>query len=156
MIQSKYILKPDIRHQIDLKQRLDKYGIEYCFDDIYPWLDCTKIIDAKKGWRKNQTINIYYRIKLGEILYILQIYEGDDKELYLNKIEERHNNNLKFEEINPPIDYDKRSNYGKRKSTNKVKQDSAEKIAERRREKVTKITKGFKFVFNANSIQEEQ
>lgn len=145
MIPSKYILEPGLHKKLELKQRLDKYGIQKCFDDIYPWLDCTKIVNEEKGWRKNQTINIYYRIQLGEILYMLSVCDNPNKIDYLNLIEERHNNNIEFEKINPPIDYDEPTRKIKKR---KSKEIDTESIVKKRREKVEKITKGFKFLVN--------
>lgn len=149
MIAGKYYIMPNARKKIDLKKRIEKYGFEYCFNSNYFWLDCTVIVNKEKGWRRNQTINEFYQCQLGELLYWLSIYEGEDKDKYMQLIEERHNNNLEFEKINPPINFDEINDKNvKRKSKSKHKEIDSARIAKERAEKVEKIKKGFKFLVN--------
>lgn len=149
MIDGKYIIRPDAKKQIELKTRLDKHGFEECFKSNYFWLDCTVIVDTKRGWRRNQTINDFYKCQLGELYYWLSLYEGTDKEQYLRLMEERHNNNLEFEKLNPPIDFDELDDkYVRRKNKPKHKEVDGKRIAQERAEKVEKIKKGFKFLVN--------
>lgn len=153
MINGKYIIKPDAKKQIELKRRLDKYGFEECFKSNYFWIDCTVIIDKTKGWRRNQTINDFYKCQLGELYYWLSLYQGDDKEKYIQLIEERHNNNLEFEKINPPINFDELDDKNvRRKSKPKRKEIDTKRIVQERAEKVEKIKKGFKFLVNGPII----
>lgn len=149
MIAGKYYIKPDARKQIELKARMDKHGFKECFNSNYFWIDCTVIVDKAKGFRRNQTINDFYKCQLGELLYWLSIYNGEDKEEYLKLVEERHNNNLNFERENPPINYDEISDENvRRKSKAKNRKIDSAKIAKERAEKVEKIKKGFKFLVN--------
>jgi len=151
MIESKYIIEPDVNKYVYVKN-LEEKGLRPFIEERLPWLDCTKM--TKNGqYRINQTINVYYKILIGECMLAFRVCQNDkDFDELFNKVNEIHEANLKYEKENPPIIYETdkvRNNKGsssKRKSTKdtNTKKVKRETIADRK----AKIIKSFKFVTN--------
>lgn len=78
-----------------------KGGAENAIDTIITWMDCSKIYDD--GTRPMMTNNFGYRSNIAGALYIIEKYSLSD--IYINKINIRHEQNLDFEKTNPPIYY---------------------------------------------------
>lgn len=109
MIDNKYIGILDAQDKrwydsmLHNKYKGDERG---ALEEILKDLDCTRIYDCG---RPVQTINYGYRRDIGAYYYILENIK-DNKPLYeeyLNKLYNRHAENLSFEERMPPIRYNK-------------------------------------------------
>lgn len=103
------------KNMIDAK--VAEKGIEEYLNQQLIYLDCTRII---QGMRMMQTIGYPYKREITSYFYTIENY-ATDKNIWENKLIERHITNLEYEKENPPIWYDnKLKKSGKRKS--KVKE----------------------------------
>ena len=81
-------------------------------------MDCSIIYPNDNG-RRCQTIDFGYRRDIAGYLYILDkiTYNEDIRNKYYNKLVNRHEENLSFEEHNPPVHYSKQRRTSSRSST---------------------------------------
>lgn len=109
-----YIIDISETHIRMTKQRVAYFNVYDVLEKQLVSLTCSRIW---KGLRLMQTTCEKYRRELSIYLYIIDNYELTDKEkqYYINKLLDLHENNLAFERENPPIDYDD----GFKKSANK-------------------------------------
>ena len=88
---------------ITLTNQRIKGDIKKAISKQFENLDCTRIVD---GLRLMQTIGYPYMREMSITLNMINRLEDEsEKESYLSTLLEVHNNNLKYEETNPPIWY---------------------------------------------------
>lgn len=85
-----------------------RLGIDGAIESQFKRLDCSRV---KDGLRLMQTIGVPYTYEMSKLAFILYTYLSEDEEdklkAYLDRLVQLHKNNLKYEETNPPIVYDK-------------------------------------------------
>lgn len=85
-----------------------RLGIDGAIESQFKRLDCSRV---KDGLRLMQTIGVPYTYEMSKLAFILYTYLSEDEEdklkTYLNRLVQLHKDNLKYEETNPPIVYDK-------------------------------------------------
>lgn len=85
-----------------------RLGINGAIESQFKRLDCSRV---KDGLRLMQTIGVPYTYEMSKLAFILYTYLSEDEEdklkAYLDRLVQLHKNNLKYEETNPPIVYDK-------------------------------------------------
>ena len=86
-----------------------RLGIDGAIESQFKRLDCSRV---KDGLRLMQTIGVPYTYEMSKLAFILYTYLSEDEEdklkAYLDRLVQLHKDNLKYEETNPPIVYDKR------------------------------------------------
>lgn len=102
--------------------RVAEKGIEEYLNQQLIYLDCSRIL---QGMRMMQTIGYPYKREICSYAYALKEQvnfmthnepEKFDREIWINKLIERHKANLEYEKENPPVWYDgKPKKGGKRK-----------------------------------------
>lgn len=85
-----------------------RLGIDEAIESQFKRLDCSRV---KDGLRLMQTIGVPYTYEMSKLAFILYTYLSEDEEdklkAYLDRLVQLHKDNLKYEETNPPIVYDK-------------------------------------------------
>lgn len=85
-----------------------RLGIDGAIESQFKRLDCSRV---KDGLRLMQTIGVPYTYEMSKLAFILYTYLSEDEEYklkaYLDRLVQLHKDNLKYEETNPPIVYDK-------------------------------------------------
>lgn len=85
-----------------------RLGINEAIESQFKRLDCSRV---KDGLRLMQTIGVPYTYEMSKLAFILYTYLSEDEEdklkAYLDRLVQLHKDNLKYEETNPPIVYDK-------------------------------------------------
>ena len=85
-----------------------RLGIDGAIESQFKRLDCSRV---KDGLRLMQTIGVPYTYEMSKLAFILYTYFSEDEEdklkAYLDRLVQLHKDNLKYEETNPPIVYDK-------------------------------------------------
>ena len=85
-----------------------RLGIDGAIESQFKRLDCSRV---KDGLRLKQTIGVPYTYEMSKLAFILYTYLSEDEEdklkAYLDRLVQLHKDNLKYEETNPPIVYDK-------------------------------------------------
>ena len=85
-----------------------RLGIYGAIESQFKRLDCSRV---KDGLRLMQTIGVPYTYEMSKLAFILYTYLSEDEEdklkAYLDRLVQLHKDNLKYEETNPPIVYDK-------------------------------------------------
>ena len=85
-----------------------RLGIDGAIESQFKSLDCSRV---KDGLRLMQTIGVPYTYEMSKLAFILYTYLSEDEEdklkAYLDRLVKLHKDNLKYEETNPPIVYDK-------------------------------------------------
>lgn len=86
-----------------------RLGIDGAIESQFKRLDCSRV---KDNLRLMQTIGVPYTYEMSKLAYILYTYLSEDEEdklkSYLDRLVQLHKDNLKYEETNPPVVYDKR------------------------------------------------
>ena len=107
-IPKKYTMTLDDRDKAICTNNVARYGIEKAIEHQFTYLDCSRV---KNGLRLMQTIGVPYTYEMSKLAFILYTYLSDDEEdklkVYFDKLKKLHEANLKYEEENPPIVYDK-------------------------------------------------
>lgn len=85
-----------------------RLGIDGAIESQFKRLDCSRV---KDGLRLMQTIGVPYTYEMSKLAFILYTYLSEDEEdklkSYLDRLVQLHKDNLKYEETNPPIVYNK-------------------------------------------------
>lgn len=85
-----------------------RLGIDGAIESQFKRLNCSRV---KDGLRLMQTIGVPYTYEMSKLAFILYTYLSEDEEdklkAYLDRLVQLHKDNLKYEETNPPIVYDK-------------------------------------------------
>ena len=107
-IPKKYTMTLDNRDKAICTNNVARYGIEKAIEHQFTYLDCSRV---KDGLRLMQTIGVPYTYEMSKLAFILYTYLSEDEEdklkAYLDRLVQLHKDNLKYEETNPPIVYDK-------------------------------------------------
>lgn len=97
-----------------------RLGIDGAIESQFKRLDCSRV---KDGLRLMQTIGIPYTYEMSKLAFILYTYLSEDEEdklkTYLDRLVQLHKDNLKYEETNPPIVYDKSKKVKNARTTRK-------------------------------------
>lgn len=97
-----------------------RLGIDGAIESQFKRLDCSRV---KDGLRLMQTIGVPYTYEMSKLAFILYTYLSEDEEdklkTYLDRLIQLHKDNLKYEETNPPIVYDKSKKVKNARTTRK-------------------------------------
>lgn len=97
-----------------------RLGIDGAIESQFKRLDCSRV---KDGLRLMQTIGVPYTYEMSKLAFILYTYLSEDEEdklkTYLDRLVQLHKDNLKYEETNPPIIYNKRKKVKNARTTRK-------------------------------------
>ena len=109
-------------HKVDIesidREVADK-GVEECLNQQLRYLDATRVMS--NGMRPEQTISHVYMYDVSKYLYIVNTFVEEHIDDWLDKLTQRHEDNLAYERDNPPIVYDTRK-INKSKRTSKAKE----------------------------------
>lgn len=129
-IPKKYIWTIDEQLKTMVVNTIRKSGIDEFIKHGLTYIDCTRI---KDDMRLMQTIGFPYTYELGRLLFGLEyafdngLISGEQYTTTIKVIELKHKANLKFEEENPPLIYDKKKKVkNTRTSKKKVKETTLE------------------------------
>ena len=154
MIEDKYIGELQDSDVRNLEYWCSQYGLEDYIDMSFGHIDCTKCFP--NGIRVCQTVDYKYSIFMAELLYLINKVEDEDKKKeLLFKLEEVHENNLKFEETTPPLVYDKKLSKPKSKSRTTKERTPREKgptVAERKLIEKAKKIASLKFSIKPKAV----
>ena len=118
-----YIDEPDSFMLDFVPHEIESVGLEKFLEYNFNILDCTRV--TKSGLRPMQTIGCPYRRTITETILIIKNYiEEDKQDIYFERLLKRHNDNLEYEQTNPPIWYGTekdRSKYEKQYGNNSSK-----------------------------------
>lgn len=118
-------LDKDDKSMIDKK--VAEKGIEEYLNQQLIYLDCSRVINEM---RMMQTIGYPYKREISSYVYALDTSEFQDKReisIWIDKLIERHQANLKYEKENPPIRYGGKS---KKNTTRERKVEKADMFPE--------------------------
>ena len=100
----KYIDEPDSFMTNFVPHEIQRVGLDSFLEYNFYSLDCTRVY--KDGLRSMQTIGYPYRHAITEIVFTIKNYiEENKQDEYFERLLKRHNDNLEYEQINPPIWY---------------------------------------------------
>ena len=100
----KYIDEPDSFMISFVQHEIQNVGIETFLEHNFNSLDCTRV--CNDGLRPMQTIGYPYRHTITETVFAIKNYVEEDKQNeYFERLLKRHNDNLEYEQTNPPIWY---------------------------------------------------
>ena len=101
---NQYICYLDDAYMRIIDNRVAEKGIENYLSQQLVYLDCSRII---KGMRMMQTIGYPYQREISSYLYALEIIDDDPDyyKFWIDKLLERHQANLDYEQENPPVWY---------------------------------------------------
>ena len=129
-----YLLELDFFAKSFLEQRVRKYGASSVLKVQLECLDCTK--KTSTGDVIQQTNGYSYRNELSQTIELINNYMKD-KDVLLQKVIDIHNNNLRWEQDNPPTPVKHKRVKGER-----ARKEKKETVAERKlKERAAKIGK---------------
>lgn len=100
----KYIDEPDSFMISFILHEIKNVGFYSFLEHNFHSLDCTRI--CKDGLRPMQTIGYPYRHTITKIVFTIKNYVEEDKQdEYFERLLKLHNDNLEYEQTNPPIWY---------------------------------------------------
>lgn len=138
-----YMIDVDNDMTTFIAHEIAQIGVDAFIEYNYKNLDCTRVWN--NGMRPMQTINYPYKYFLTEFIYIIQTYIPEElQNEWYNKLLIRHNANLEYEQLNPPIIYkDKRIKTKNKDKLEKqqVKTKSTYKISNAEKKLATKVAK---------------
>ena len=128
-ITEQYYIELDDVDRAMIDRRVEEKGIEEYLNQQLVYLDCSRVI---QGMHMMQTIGYPYKREISSYIYALEnqvnfltVEDSDvskfNKQEWIDKLIERHEENLEYEKENPPIWYD-----GKPKKGNKRKSKAKE------------------------------
>ena len=100
----KYIDEPDSFMISLVQHEIQSVGLDLFLEYNFHSLDCTRV--CKDGLRPMQTIGYPYRYTITKTVFTIKNYVEEDKQdEYFERLLKRHNDNLEYEQTNPPIWY---------------------------------------------------
>ena len=100
----KYIDEPDSFMISLVQHEIQSVGLDLFLEHNFHSLDCTRV--CNDGLRPMQTIGYPYRHTITETVFAIKNYVEEDKQdEYFERLLKRHNDNLEYEQTNPPIWY---------------------------------------------------
>ena len=123
-----------------LNNEVVEKGVENYLSLLLVYLDCSRIIN---NMRMMQTIGTPYKYEVTRTLYGISYaleqgwIDENKRDEYVSKLVALHKRNLKYEEDNPPIIYDKKKGLNKttRTTRKKVKEGTLEGFEKHKKEK---------------------
>lgn len=103
MMLSEYISELDKIDKDMYDRRAATTEVTKLLDEQLVHLDCSRV--SATGMRLMQTIGAPYQRELSVYVYLLEKLDGDDRDIYEEKLIDRHNQNLEYETLHPPINY---------------------------------------------------
>lgn len=137
----KYIDKSDTDISRFIDSEIKSVGLDCYLDYQFRRLNCSNVYP--NGLRAIQTIDYSYRRNIAETVYLIQHYvEECKRDEYLIKLLRLHEDNLEYEQLNPPIVYKQKIT----KNKDKTKDDNAieAKLKHTRKKSTTTKEKGSK------------
>lgn len=121
---------------------IDQQGLEFNITNALNSIDCTRTFT--NGVRLIQTIDFKYSVFVAECLYLInKVEDEEERNKLLQRVDEIHENNLKFEEATPPVVYDKtkklKSNRRKTNADKTPRVTNAEKKLKKKLEKLASL-----------------
>lgn len=131
-----YMIEVDSFMESFVSSELSVIGADKYLNYALRLLDCTKVWD--NGLRPMQTITYTYRHDITEFVYVVNTFVENDnlKDDWFTKLIDRHNKNIEYEKINPPVLYgdakakkkfEKEYNVKSKTKNDKDKKDNKEK-----------------------------
>ena len=100
----KYIDEPDSFMISFVQHEIQNVGLDLFLEHNFHSLDCTRVYND--GLRPMQTIGYPYRHTITKTVFAIKNYVEEDKQdEYFERLLKRHNDNLEYEQTNPPIWY---------------------------------------------------
>lgn len=100
----KYIDEPDSFMISLVQHEIQSVGLDSFLERKFHSLDCTRV--CNDGLRPMQTIGYPYRHTITETVFTIKNYVEENKQdEYFERLLKRHNDNLEYEQTNPPIWY---------------------------------------------------
>ena len=131
-----YIIDIDTRYiENDIREK----GIDDALEYKYKLLDCTRTFP--NGLRIIQTIDYTYKSIISEFNYVFENYDKSVKDAWLEKVVQRHLDNLEYEKVFTNTVYKKK---GKTKTVRKTKSKDevkTTKASQKLKETVSKLNK---------------
>ena len=110
-----YIIDIDTRYiENDIREK----GIDNALEYKYKLLDCTRLFP--NGLRIIQTIDYTYKSIISEFNYVFENYDKSIKDAWIEKIIQRHLENLEFEKVFNTTIYKKKSKVSNKNKINKA------------------------------------
>ena len=139
-ISKRYIIPLDDNVKRICSNSVAEYGIDKAIEIQLHYLDCTRIVN---GLRLMQTIGTPYQYEVSRTLYGINYaleqgwIDENKRDEYVSKLVALHKRNLKYEEDNPPIIYDKKKGLNKttRTTRKKAKEGTLEGFEKPKKEK---------------------
>lgn len=100
-----------------LEYHIRTKGLDWVIEDLFNDIDCTRLYNGRPI---TQTIDLTYRFRVGEILYLLNNYDIPESDNLERRLIETHIKNLEYEQVNPPVVY--KVGIKEKKKTNKRKE----------------------------------
>ena len=136
----KYTMELDEQVKSMIRNGIAQKGIETYISDEFVRLDCSRVLD---NMRMMQTIGIPYKYESAHVLYGINyaleegLIDENKRDEFESKLVALHKRNLKYEEENPPIIYDKKKGLKKttRTTRRKAKEGTIEGFEKLKKEK---------------------
>ena len=116
-----------------------RLGIDGAIESQFKRLDCYRV---KDGLRLLPTIGVPYTYEMSKLAFILYTYLSEDEEdklkAYLDRLVQLHKDNLKYEETNPPIVYDKSKKVKKARTHSKKAKEATREGYEKQKRTTAK------------------
>lgn len=136
----KYIMELDEQVKSMIRNGIVQKGIETYISDEFVRLDCSRVLD---NMRMMQTIGTPYKYENAHVLYGIDyaleegLIDENKRDEFESKLVALHKRNLKYEEDNPPIIYDKKKGLKKttRTTRRKAKEGTIEGFEKPKKEK---------------------
>ena len=136
----KYTMELDEQVKSMIRNGIAQKGIETYIADEFVRLDCSRVLD---NTRMMQTIGTPYKYESAHVLYGINyaleegLIDKNKRDEFESKLVALHKRNLKYEEDNPPIIYDKKKGLKKTTCTTrrKAKEGTIEGFEKPKKEK---------------------
>ena len=136
----KYTMELDEQVKAIIRKDIARKGIESYISYEFIRLDCSRVLN---NMRMMQTIGTPYQYEVSRTLYGINYaleqgwIDENKRDEYISKLVALHKRNLKYEEDNPPIIYDKKKGLNKttRTTRKKAKEGTLEGFEKPKKEK---------------------
>lgn len=131
-----YIISIDTRY---IENDIRNKGIDEALEYKFKLLDCTRTFP--NGTRLIQTIDHTYKSIISEFNYVFENYDESIKNNWINKLIQRHLDNLEYEKIYTNTVYKKKGKVKTIKKTKNKDEIKITKASQKLKENVIKINK---------------
>lgn len=116
---SEYCVTPDSDWDVEYMIRESNVSnVIELLDKLLDRLDCSKVYPS--GLRVMQTIDYPYKREITRFLFVLSTVDEDTRNVYMDKLFSRHEQNLNYESTNAPVWYDEKYKKARRSTTKRV------------------------------------